>query len=107
MDPWRGKPYPLNTIHFVAGVRGSTWLGHSTAKCLHFPPDYEYVAPHRVLPSVPLEGVPQRAFLHDVVLIVLREGSIILFPWKSTEPRATVLTFHWCMHLTQLTGVIC
>ena len=74
MDPWRGKPYPLNTIHFVAGVRGSTWLGHSTAKCLHFPPDYEYVAPHRVLPSVPLEGVPRRAFLRDVVLIVLTEG---------------------------------
>ena len=73
MDPWSRKPFPLHQIHFLAGVRGSSWLGHSTAKCLHFPPGYEYVGPSRILPSLPLQDVPQRAFLLDVVLIVLKD----------------------------------
>jgi V8-like Glu-specific endopeptidase len=33
MDPWRRKSFPLDQIHFVAGVRGSGWLAHSTASC--------------------------------------------------------------------------
>ena len=73
MDPWSRKPFPLHQIHFLAGVRGSSWLGHSTAKCLHFPPEYEYVGPSRILPSLPVQDVPQRAFLRDVVLIVLKD----------------------------------
>ena len=70
MDAWSRKPFPLHQIHFLAGVRGSSWLGHSTAKCLHFPPEYEYVGPSRSLPS---QDVPRRAFLRDVVLIVLKD----------------------------------
>ena len=73
MDPRNRKPFPFHQIHFLAGVRGSSWLGHSTAKCLHFPPGYEYVGPSRILPSLPLQDVPQRAFLRDVVLIVLKD----------------------------------
>ena len=73
MDPWSRKPFPLHQIHFLAGVRGSSWLGHSTAKCLHFPPGYEYVGPSRILPSLPLQDVPRRAFLRDMVLIVLKD----------------------------------
>jgi len=42
MDPWHRKAFPVDEIHFLAGVRKSKWLGHSTAKCLHFPPDYQY-----------------------------------------------------------------
>ena len=70
MNPWSRKPFPLHQIHFLAGVRGSRWLGHSTAKCLHFPPDYEYVGPGGSLPS---QEVPRRAFSRDVVLIVLKD----------------------------------
>ena len=70
MDPWSHKSFPLHQIHFLAGVRGSSWLGHSTAKCLHFPPDYEYVGPSGRLPS---QEDPLRAFLRDVVLIVLKD----------------------------------
>lgn len=73
MDPWRRKPFPLHQIHFVAGVRGSDWLGHSTAKCLHFPPGYEYVGPSKMLPNLPFQDVPRRAFLRDVVLIMLKD----------------------------------
>jgi protease YdgD len=73
MDPWRRKPFPLHQIHFLAGVKGSGWLGHSTAKCLHFPPGYEYVGPSKILPSLPFENVPRRAFLRDTVLIVLKD----------------------------------
>ena len=48
MDPWSRKRPPLHQIHFLAGVRGPSWLAHSTAKCLHFPPKYEYIAPNRI-----------------------------------------------------------
>jgi hypothetical protein len=30
MDTARGQPFPLHQIHFLAGVKGSNWLGHST-----------------------------------------------------------------------------
>ena len=45
MDPWRKTPFPLHDIHFLAAVRGPANKGHSTAKCLHFPKDYEFIAP--------------------------------------------------------------
>jgi protease YdgD len=73
MDPWSRKPFPLHQIHFLAGVKGSGWLGHSTAKCLHFPPEYEYVGPSKILPSLPFQDVPRRALQRDTVLIVLKE----------------------------------
>jgi protease YdgD len=39
IDPWKGVPYPLKDIHFLAGVRGATREGHAVAKCLHFGAD--------------------------------------------------------------------
>jgi protease YdgD len=79
MDPWTRKPFPLHQIHFLAGVRGSSWLGHSTAKCLHFPPGYEYVGPSGALLA---QGVSLSAFLRDVVLIVLKDDLSDIAPLK-------------------------
>jgi hypothetical protein len=73
MNPWSGKPYPLNQLHFLAGVKGSNWLSHSTAKCVHFPAEYEYIGPEKILPNQPLQKVPRRAFVRDVALLVLKE----------------------------------
>lgn len=73
MDSWRRKPFPLHQIHFVAGVRGSDWLGHSTAKCLHFSPGYEYVGPSKILPSLPFQDVPRGSLSRDMVLMVLKD----------------------------------
>jgi protease YdgD len=70
MDPWSRKPFPLHQIHFLAGVRGSSSLGHSTAKCLHFSPEYEFIGPNE-------HG---RVFLRDVVLIVLRDDLTNIAP---------------------------
>ena len=28
MDPWHRKAFPVDEIHFLAGVRKSKWLGH-------------------------------------------------------------------------------
>ena len=80
MDPWSHKPFPLDQIHFLAGVRGSSWLGHSTARCLHFPPEYEYLGPSRILPNPHSQVVPRRAFLRDVVLIVLKNDLTDIAP---------------------------
>lgn len=86
-DPWRRKPFPLHQIHFLAGVRGSGWLGHSTAECLHFPPDYEYVGPSKVLPNLPFQEVPRRAFLRDVVLIMLKDELNNVAPLEIAHAR--------------------
>ena len=59
MDPWRRQPLSVGEIHFLAGVRQSKWLGHSTAKCLHFLPGYEYV---------------DHSFSRDIVLITLNDN---------------------------------
>jgi Trypsin len=59
MDPINRKPFPVDEIHFLAGVRGSKRLGHSTAKCLHFPADYDFGA---------------QSFSKDLVLITLNDG---------------------------------
>ena len=118
MDPWSRKPFPLHQIHFLAGVRGSSWLGHSTAKCLHFPPDYEYVGPSRIFPSLPFQDVPRRAFLRDVVLIVLKDdlnniapleldragvqsSDISLVHASYPADRRYVLTGHFGCHLLE------
>ena len=58
-DPLHRKPFPLDEIHFLAGVRGSKWLGHSTARCLHFAADYDFGA---------------QSFSKDVVLITLNDS---------------------------------
>ena len=55
----RREPLPVDEIHFLAGVRKSKWLGHSTAKCLHFLPGYEYA---------------DKSFSRDIVLITLNDN---------------------------------
>jgi protease YdgD len=74
IDPWKKSPYPLPNIHFLVGVQGGKNKGHSTAKCLRFQKDYEYVGPERILPSLPGQEVPLRSFEKDVVAIVLHEN---------------------------------
>jgi protease YdgD len=74
IDPWSGKPFPLHEIHFLAGLKGSSFLAHATAKCLHFPPGYAYVGPGRILPDLPVQTVPRAAFLRDMAFIVLNDG---------------------------------
>ena len=74
MDPWKRKPWPLRHIHFLAGVKRGKWLGHATAKCLHFPPGYEYVGPPKINPNLPWQKAPWRAFFQDIVLIVLKDS---------------------------------
>ncbi len=88
MDSWRRKPFPLRQIHFLAGVKGSGWLGHSTAKCLHFPPGYEYVGPSKILPSLPFQDVPRRALLRDTVLIVLKDELNTVPPLQIDRAKA-------------------
>jgi protease YdgD len=58
MDPWHQKPFADDEIHFLAGVRKSKWLAHSTARCLHFLPDYQY---------------SDHSLVGDVVLITLAD----------------------------------
>jgi protease YdgD len=59
MDQLRREPIPVDEIHFLAGVRKSKWLGHSTAKCLHFLPGYQYA---------------DQSFSRDIVLITLNDN---------------------------------
>lgn len=40
IDRFRGSPFPVHDIHFLAGVHLDMNLGHSKAKCLNFPPGF-------------------------------------------------------------------
>ena len=65
VDPWRAAPFPLHDIHFLAGVHGAENSGHSTAKCLHFSPDYKFP---------PKDALPTMSDLAtDMVEVVLNE----------------------------------
>ena len=77
MDPWRKTPFPLHDIHFLVAVRGPMNKGHSTAKCLHFPKDYEFVPPEKILPTMPAQKVPLRELGKDVVTIVLNDKLVV------------------------------
>jgi protease YdgD len=73
MDPWRRRPFALHQIHFLAGVKGSSWLGHSTAKCLVFHQNYEYIGQDKVLPGLSFQRVSPRTLARDIALIVLKD----------------------------------
>ena len=96
MNPWSGRPYPLHDIHFIAGVRGAANKGHGTARCLHFPKDYRFVAPDKILPTMPAQKVPLRSFATDVVAIVL-DSKLAVDPAPVAEalaPRPDLTLVH-------------
>ncbi|CAN1721326.1 protease YdgD [Hyphomicrobium sp. 1Nfss2.1] len=72
IDSWKAAPYPLHDIHFLAGLRRESYLGHATAKCLHFLPGYQL--PEKALSA---RAASEFASLHqegtDVVAIVLTD----------------------------------
>ncbi len=72
VDAWKAAPVPLHDIHFLPGLRGGSYLGHATAKCLHFLPGYQ--PPEKALSARAAEeyaSVQQEGT--DVVAIVLNE----------------------------------
>lgn len=73
MDVRTGKPYPLDIVHFVAGVRRDKSLGHSVAKCVRFPPDYRYPEGVKLLPDLRRVFIPFEGFISDIATIVLHE----------------------------------
>jgi protease YdgD len=72
VDDWKAAPVPLHDIHFLAGLRRGSHLGHATAKCLHFFPGYSF-------PEKALSARAAREFASvqqqgtDVVAIVLND----------------------------------
>jgi len=94
MDASTRKPFPPHRIHFLAGVKGSGWLGHSTAKCLHFPPGYEYVGPSKLLPNLPFQDVPRRALSRDTALIVLKDrlNNVAPLQVERTQPQSSKIS---------------
>ncbi len=84
MDPFKKTPFPLHAIHFLAGVRGSDNMGHETADCLHFPKDYVYIGPEKILPATPARRVPPEFFQTDAVAIVLK-GALTVDPAPLAE----------------------
>jgi len=86
MDPRRRTPFLARQIHFLAGVKGSSWQGHATAKCLRFPPGYEYIDPSKI-PNV-------QALARDLVLIELNDELTEVTPMalgEQTPPAGSAL----------------
>lgn len=87
IDTRRRKAFPVRQIHFLAGVRGSKWLGHSTAQCLLFPPSYDG--------TLRIQGdagrsqrLPRQALAQDTVIIVLKDALNGIAPLKIHRPGA-------------------
>jgi len=74
MDHWKREPYPMHSIHFVAGVRRDKSLGHSAAKCVRFPKGYRYVGPESVIPDISPQRVPIEHFDMDIATVVLLDS---------------------------------
>jgi protease YdgD len=72
-DPHRKRPYPSHNIHFVAGVNREKNLGHTTADCVIFPPDFNADAAIRVLPDLGIETLSTAFLKNDLALIVLKD----------------------------------
>jgi protease YdgD len=87
-DSMHQKAFPRHQIHFLAGVRRSGWLGHSTAKCLHFPPSYEGINPPSSSQVPSARGVSNRALWQDTVLIVLKDNLTNVSPLELHGPNA-------------------
>jgi protease YdgD len=71
VDPWKATPLPLHDIHFLAGLRGGSYLGHATAKCLHFFPGYQ--PPEKALSATAAKTASFRQLGTDVVAIILKD----------------------------------
>jgi protease YdgD len=72
VDDWKAAPVPLHDIHFLAGLRRGSYLGHATAKCLHFFPGFEF--PEKALSArAAKEFASAQQEGTDVVAIVLNE----------------------------------
>ncbi len=69
-----GRAFPLNDIHFLAGVRSSENKGHSTAECLHFPEGYPLADPSETVASPAGGKVPLSALAKDAAVIVLNDA---------------------------------
>lgn len=86
VDAWKAAPVPLHDIHFLAGLRGGSYLAHATAKCLHFFPGYQ--PPDKALSARAAEeyaSVEQEGT--DVVAIVLNE-KLAVAPVPVAKPAA-------------------
>jgi protease YdgD len=73
IDRWSKAPFPLHTIHYLAGVRRSENKGHSTAKCLHFLKGYEFIASEPAGSTRSVMKVSRMALFKDVAAIVLND----------------------------------
>jgi protease YdgD len=73
MSPFKDVPLPARDVHFVAGVRKDTSLGHSRGKCIKFAPGFKMRAPDRILPDIGMQLVGDGFFKGDLAVIVLEE----------------------------------
>jgi protease YdgD len=83
INPWKRRPFELDRIHFLAGVRpGNKYIGHSVAECAKFPPGYHYIGAERILPDLPFQSVPFESFNLDIAMIVLKKKTRTRHFWE-------------------------
>lgn len=74
IDPAKRVPFLVDRIHFLAGVRpGNTYIGHSLARCVKFPPGYRFIGAKKFLPHLPFQTAPIEHFERDLAIVVLND----------------------------------
>lgn len=78
VDPAKRAPFPLRSIHFLAGLRGDRHKGHATARCIQVLAGYDFAASRTASLDV---------MTRDAALIVL-ERKIEVEPARLAEPAS-------------------
>jgi protease YdgD len=71
----RKKLHPAKNIHFLAGVDHEKNVGHSTARCVILPDDFEMDDDTRAKPDLNTSILSQRFLSRDLAIIVLNEDT--------------------------------
>ena len=81
-NPATGKPFPAGDIHFLAGVRGSDYKGHATARCVRF-------LDGGAAPRAPMPARPRLADLAVDAAAIVLDGPVGVEPaMLATEVKA-------------------
>ena len=105
IDRFRGLPFPVHDIHFLAGVHLDKNLGHSEAKCLTFPPGFRRGEASTDIATIVLA----RPIAVDPVVLAgpetFREGRPLVHAAYPADRRYQLMADTTCRTLGRVSGV--
>ena len=105
IDRFRGSPFPVRDIHFLAGVHRDKNLGHSEAKCMKFPPGFRR---GKVRTDIATIVLAQPLAVDPIALAEpapFRENRALVHAAYPADRRYQLMADATCRTLRQMSGV--